>query len=80
MRIIHLTDLHLRHYLPGTSSIPKRRSRVVLGLLERAVTRLTALQPDLVAVTGDLLDYPLEWDGRGDRNAYRSSHRPAPAP
>jgi 3',5'-cyclic-AMP phosphodiesterase len=61
MRIVHLTDLHLRHNLPGTSSIPKRRSRVVLGLLERAVTRLPDLQPDLVAVTGDLLDYPLEY-------------------
>ncbi len=61
MRIVHLTDLHLRHCLPGTSSIPERRSRSVLALLQRAVVRIQEQQPDLVAVTGDLLDYPLEY-------------------
>lgn len=61
MRIVHLTDLHLRHHLPGTSSIPERRSRTTLRLLERAITRIEAQQPDLLAVTGDLLDYPLEY-------------------
>lgn len=60
MRIVHLTDLHLRCHLPGTSSIKTRRSRAMLAALARVAPRISALEPDLLALTGDLLDYPLE--------------------
>jgi hypothetical protein len=59
MRIAHITDLHLRHHLPGSSALPRRLSRAVPDLLEEAVLGLRADAPDLLAVTGDLLDYPV---------------------
>ena len=61
MRIAHLTDPHIRHHLPGSSSIPRRHSRLMLACLAQAMARLADLRPDLLVVTGDLLDYPLEY-------------------
>ncbi|HEY65770.1 MAG TPA: hypothetical protein G4O02_14490 [Caldilineae bacterium] len=76
MKIAHLSDLHLRHHLPGTSVLPQRLSRAVPGLLEQAVRRIREEQPDLLVVTGDLLDYPLdalddpEMQARGERDLH----------
>jgi len=60
VRIAHLTDLHLRRHLPGTSAIARRECRRVPSLLDLAVRRLCAAPPDLLVCTGDLLDYPLD--------------------
>jgi predicted MPP superfamily phosphohydrolase len=60
MRIAHITDLHMRHHLPGTSDVPERLSRAMPDLLAQALQHLRALAPDLLVVTGDLLDYPFE--------------------
>ncbi len=59
MRIAHISDMHLRHNLPGTSIATRRLSRHVPALFEEAVGRIDAESPDLVVVTGDLVDYPL---------------------
>ncbi len=60
MRIAHISDFHLRHHLPGTASIAKRRSRDMPDLIHRAIQAIQAEAPDLVAVTGDLVDHPLD--------------------
>ncbi len=59
IRIAHISDLHLRSSLPGTSSVSRRLSRSISALLEEAVREIGAAAPDLVAVTGDLVDHPL---------------------
>ena len=58
MKIAHISDFHLRHHLPGTSGISRRLSRRMPDLLTEAVAQIRAESPDLVAVTGDLVDYP----------------------
>ncbi len=60
MKIAHISDFHLRHHLPGTSELPQRLSRQMPDLLVEAVEHIRAGSPDLVAVTGDLVDYPLD--------------------
>jgi len=60
MRIVHLSDLHLRDNLPGMSDNPARLSRDMPKLLERAVDEIYDLSPDLFVVSGDLIDYPLD--------------------
>ncbi len=59
LRIAHISDLHLRRALPGVASVSRRLSRRVPDLLVEAVRRIGEVEPDLVAVTGDLVDYPL---------------------
>jgi Icc protein len=59
-RIVHISDLHLRHHLPGAASIPTRLSREMPELFAQAIERIAALSPDLLVLTGDLLDYPLD--------------------
>lgn len=59
MRIAHISDFHLRHHLPGTSLVAKRQSRQMPALLRQAIAQINVLQPDLLAITGDLVDYPL---------------------
>lgn len=59
MRIAHITDPHLRHNLPGTSTIPRRRSREAPELLCGAVTDAAARGADIIVVTGDLVDVPM---------------------
>jgi histidinol-phosphate phosphatase family protein len=56
--IVHISDFHLRRALPGTSSVSRRASRLVPDLLAEAVAAIRAASPDLVAVTGDLVDHP----------------------
>jgi len=60
LTIGQLSDLHLRHHLPGTSAVPDRRSRDIPDLLDEALTALQAAHVDVVAVTGDLVDHPLD--------------------
>ncbi len=60
MRIAQLTDLHLRHHLPGTAAVCRRRSRCMPQLLREALHRTAAMDVDLLAVTGDLVDVP-QW-------------------
>jgi predicted MPP superfamily phosphohydrolase len=60
MRIAHISDLHLRHHLPGTASIATRLSRAMPDYFAQALTQIDALSPDLLVVTGDLIDYPLD--------------------
>src|SRR4051812_4056152 len=47
-RIAHLTDLH------AGDSVP-------IGHLQRAIDRVNALNPDCVAVTGDLVTHDASW-------------------
>ena len=58
MRIAHLSDLHLRHHLPGEPPNPERQSRRMPELLEQAMSLVRTQTPDLLVVTGDLVDYP----------------------
>ena len=64
MKIAHLTDFHLRHHLPGTSTASFRLSRQMPRLLAEAVDEIRAVKPDLVAITGDVVDHP--FFGRDD--------------
>lgn len=59
LRVVHLSDLHLRRHLPGTSILPRRLSRHVPALLKQVVHEIRSVQPDLLVLSGDLLDYPL---------------------
>jgi D-glycero-D-manno-heptose 1,7-bisphosphate phosphatase len=59
MRIAQITDLHLRHHLPGVTQ-NKRRIRHMAELFPRALDTIAQQQVDLVAVTGDLVDVP-DW-------------------
>ncbi|MCY3681531.1 MAG: metallophosphoesterase [Gemmatimonadetes bacterium] len=54
MKIAHISDFHLRYYLEGDD--------VGCGpdLITEAARHIAAHAPDLVAVTGDLVDYPLD--------------------
>ena len=60
-RILHLTDLHLRHALAGTAKRPERLSREMPAVLGRLAGRIDALGADVVVVSGDLLDIPDEY-------------------
>lgn len=60
MRIAHISDLHLRHHLPGTASNATRLSRAMPDYFAQALTQIKALTPDLFVISGDLLDYPLD--------------------
>ena len=65
LRILHLTDLHLRRSLPGTAQQPKRLSRDMPNIVCCLGDRLDEWSPDVIALTGDLLDVPDEVvDGR----------------
>lgn len=59
MKIAHITDLHLRRHLPGTATISKRLSRRMPDLFALAVSRISAESPDLLVLSGDLLDFPM---------------------
>jgi hypothetical protein len=58
VRIAHLTDLHLRQNLPGTSILGKRRSRDGAALLARALSDARDRGADVAVLTGDLVDVP----------------------
>lgn len=58
LRILHLTDLHMRSALPGSAAQPERKSRDIAGHLDTLAKRFQRLRPDVVVITGDLLDVP----------------------
>ena len=58
VRILHFTDMHLRHYQPGAPDNPKRRGREMPGALERLAARIAEAGPDVLVMTGDVLDVP----------------------
>lgn len=60
MRIAHISDLHLRHHLPGTAEIPTRLSRQMPGYFAQALDQIQRYTPDLLVLSGDLLDFPFE--------------------
>lgn len=60
MNVAHISDLHLRHHLPGTSEITSRRSRDMPDRFAAAIAQIAAAAPDLLVISGDLLDYPLD--------------------
>jgi 3',5'-cyclic-AMP phosphodiesterase len=60
LRIGHISDLHLRQHLSGTSAVAARRSRDMPGLLVEALRALRGAEVDVVVITGDLIDHPHE--------------------
>jgi predicted MPP superfamily phosphohydrolase len=60
MRIAHISDLHMRHHLPGTASVAARLSRLMPDYFARALAQIRVLLPDLLVISGDLIDYPLD--------------------
>lgn len=56
--IFQVTDLHLRQALPGHNGHVHRLSRHLPTLLSALSERIASVAPDLVAITGDLLDVP----------------------
>lgn len=58
LRVLHLTDLHLRRSQSGTANQPERLSREIPDLLQRLADRLHEWAPNVIAMTGDLLDVP----------------------
>ena len=60
MRIAHISDLHLRHHLPGTAYHADRLSRAMPEYFARALTQIGEHAPDCLVVSGDLLDYPFD--------------------
>lgn len=63
MRIAHISDLHLRHHLPGTASIAARLSRSIPARFAEALQQIKLHSPDLLVISGDFIDHPFEaWD------------------
>jgi Icc protein len=60
LRILHLTDLHMRQALAGTANQTERLSRDIPKFLECLGDRLSEWTPDVIVMTGDLLDVPDE--------------------
>jgi 3',5'-cyclic-AMP phosphodiesterase len=60
MRVAHISDLHLRHHLPGESENPARLSRLMPEYFAQAIAQINELAPDLLVLSGDLVDYPLD--------------------
>ena len=54
MKIVHISDFHLRHHLEGENI------KCGPDLITEAARHIAAHSPDLIAVTGDLVDYPLD--------------------
>lgn len=67
LRLGQITDLHLRHHLPGTSAVPARCSRSMPCLLAEAVQQLRQAAVHAVVVTGDLVDHPVDEPDTDDR-------------
>jgi len=59
MKIAHISDLHCRNKIPGSSGINSRRSRDMPRLFKLFLQTIEQERVDFIAVTGDLLDVPL---------------------
>ena len=60
LRIGHISDLHLRQHLAGTSAVAARCSRDMPALFTEALAAMRAAAVSVVVVTGDLIDHPHE--------------------
>ena len=60
MRIVHISDFHLRHHLEGTSAAPARLSRKMVDCIPVAMQRIADEKADLIVVNGDLVDLPFD--------------------
>ncbi|RMH69850.1 MAG: hypothetical protein D6675_11300 [Gemmatimonadetes bacterium] len=69
MKIVHVSDLHLRDHLPGTSDFPYRKSREMPDRLHELLRQIQFEDPDLLVISGDLLDYPLDEMDNPERQA-----------
>ncbi len=58
MKLAHITDMHLRHHLPGTPPQAKRHSRDMPQMFAAALQQIVESGAEAIAVTGDLLDVP----------------------
>ena len=54
MKIAHISDFHLRHHLEGDNI------KCGPDLIAEGARHIAVHSPDLVVVTGDLVDYPLD--------------------
>ncbi|MEK9671402.1 MAG: hypothetical protein VW268_02715 [Rhodospirillaceae bacterium] len=61
VRILHLTDLHMRRHLDGSANKVDRLSREMPAVLERLAAMVPALGVDVAVISGDLLDVPDEY-------------------
>ena len=59
-RLLHFTDMHLRCDLPGTVNNPLRLCRDMPAALDRLARRIKEFAPDVLVMTGDVLDMPDE--------------------
>lgn len=59
-RLAHITDLHWRKHLEGTSGCHNRKSRLVPYAFEDALQKMKAQGVEAIAITGDLIDVPEE--------------------
>ncbi len=57
-RLAHITDLHWRQAIPGTSGCHNRKSRLIPSGLSDALQAIKKEGIGIVALTGDLLDVP----------------------
>lgn len=57
-RIAHFTDMHLRWHQSGSAADPLRLSREMPALLERFSKCLKGHSPDVLVMSGDVLDTP----------------------
>ena len=74
LRIAHITDLHARGQLPGTSDVASRLSRQMFDLAAVALAEFARRRVDIVVLTGDLLDVPAELlTSEADENAERQA-------
>lgn len=64
LKIGYLTDCHLRHFVPGDSPCPERRSRLVAEALRSCIPAFKGIE--LLLITGDLADLPQHPDSRKD--------------
>jgi len=59
-RLLHFTDMHLRWHQTGSAADPRRLSRDMPAALDRLADRIRQLTPDVLVLSGDLLDMPDE--------------------
>ncbi len=58
LKIAQITDLHFRHYIPGSSHKQRNRSRDMIHILKKALKRIKKEGADILVVTGDIVDTP----------------------
>jgi len=67
IKIAHITDLHARQIIEGSSAVPRRKSRLVNRILRDALSKCKRHDVDLVIFTGDIVDVPLPHQSKNDQ-------------